>query len=167
MFAPSPPPPHTHRSTPTIWCQWPGYYFLCSGGEPTKVVVVDLKVKNRSQKMSQEQSEEVYGVVETEIGPLMTKPRKLRWIFVRFDLQLLSHLEGDELNVALLVPEVKRATQAGLVGALTENYGSPGRLADYQRQFERMTCQEGELCTALTSWQCSPGDSHSGNYGSM
>ena len=34
-------------------------------------------------------------------------------------LQLLSHLEGDTLNVALLVPEVNRATQTGLVGALT------------------------------------------------
>ena len=59
-------------------------------------------------------------------------------------LQLLSHVEGDALNVALLVPEVKRATRAGLVGALTEHYGSPGRLADYGRQFERTTRQEGE-----------------------
>ena len=59
-------------------------------------------------------------------------------------LQLLSHLEGDALNVTLLVPEVKRATWAGLVGALTEHYGSPGRLADYRQQFERMTVQEGE-----------------------
>ena len=30
-----------------------------------------------------------------------------------------SHLEGDASNVALFVPEVKRATWAGLVGALT------------------------------------------------
>ena len=46
-------------------------------------------------------------------------------------LQLLSHLEGDALNVALLVPESKRATQIELVGTLTAHYGSPGRLADY------------------------------------
>ena len=46
--------------------------------------------------------------------------------------------------MALLVPEVNRATRAGLVGALTEHYGSPGWLADYQRQFERMTRHEGE-----------------------
>ena len=59
-------------------------------------------------------------------------------------LQLLSHLEGDALNVALLVPESKRATQVGLVGALTAHYGSPGRLADYRRQFERMTQTAGE-----------------------
>ena len=54
------------------------------------------------------------------------------------DLQLLSHLEGDTLNVALLVPESKRVTQAGLVGALSVHYGSPGRLAD-RRQFEKTT----------------------------
>ena len=34
-------------------------------------------------------------------------------------LQLLSQLWGDALNVALLVPELKRATRAGLVGALS------------------------------------------------
>ena len=59
-------------------------------------------------------------------------------------LQLLSHLEGDVLNVALLVPEAKRATRTRLVGALTEHYESSGRLADYRRQFERMARQEGE-----------------------
>ena len=35
-------------------------------------------------------------------------------------LQLLSHLEGDALNVALLVTEAQRATQIGLVSALTD-----------------------------------------------
>ena len=38
-------------------------------------------------------------------------------------LQLLSHLEGDALIVTLLVPKIK---------------------ADYRRQFERTTRQEGE-----------------------
>ena len=59
-------------------------------------------------------------------------------------LQLLSHLEGDALNVALLVPEVRRATRTGLVGELTEHYGSPGRLVDYQRQFEKTPRKERE-----------------------
>ena len=68
-------------------------------------------------------------------------------------LQLLSHLEGDALNVALLVPEARRgeasgkprrATRTGLVWALTEHYGSLGRLADYRRQFEKTTRKEGE-----------------------
>ena len=34
------------------------------------MVVVDLKVKNRSRKMSREQSEQEDGVVETEVGPV-------------------------------------------------------------------------------------------------
>ena len=38
-------------------------------------------------------------------------------------LQLLSHLEGEALNVALLVPEIRRATHVGLVRALTAHYG--------------------------------------------
>ena len=59
-------------------------------------------------------------------------------------LQLPSHLEGDALNVALLVPETRRATHVGLVGALTAHYGSPGRLADYHRQFEKTTRQPEE-----------------------
>ena len=59
-------------------------------------------------------------------------------------IQLLSHLEGDALNVALLVPESKRATQAGLVGAFSAHYRSPGRLADYQCQFKRTTRMVGE-----------------------
>ena len=59
-------------------------------------------------------------------------------------LQFLSHLEGDALNVALLVTEAKRAMRIGLVGALTEHYGSPGWLADYRRQFEKTARKEGE-----------------------
>ena len=59
-------------------------------------------------------------------------------------LQLLSHLEGDALNVALLVPESRQASQVGLVGALSAHYGSPRRLADYRRQFERTTRTFGE-----------------------
>ena len=52
------------------------------------------------------------------------------WDDAMLALQLLSHLEGDALNVALVVPEVKMATRVGLLGALKEHYGSPGRLAD-------------------------------------
>ena len=56
-------------------------------------------------------------------------------------LQLLSHLEGDAINVALLVPVPCRASR---VGALLAHYGSPGRLADYRRQFEKATRTAGE-----------------------
>ena len=54
-------------------------------------------------------------------------------------LQLFSHLEGDALNVAHLVPLARRLSRSGLVDALTAHYGSPGRLADNRRQFERTT----------------------------
>ena len=59
-------------------------------------------------------------------------------------LQLFSHLEGDALNVAHLVPLARRLSRSGLVDALTAHYGSPGRLADYRRQFERTTRTIGE-----------------------
>ena len=59
-------------------------------------------------------------------------------------LQLFSHLEGDALNVAHLVPLARRLSRSGLVDALTAHYGSPGQLADYRRQFERTTRTIGE-----------------------
>ena len=59
-------------------------------------------------------------------------------------LQLFSHLEGDALNVAHLVPLARRLSRSGLVDALTAHYGSPGRLADCRRQFERTTRKVGE-----------------------
>ena len=76
-------------------------------------------------------------------------------------LQLLSHLEGDALNVALLVPVSRRTSRTGLVDALSAHYGSPGRLADYRRQFEKMTRSAGEdpsiFSIALeTYWPLSP-----------
>ena len=59
-------------------------------------------------------------------------------------LQLFSHLEGNALNVAHLVPLARRLSRSGLVDALTAHYGSPGRLADYRRQFERTIGTVGE-----------------------
>ena len=59
------------------------------------------------------------------------------WDDATASFQLLSHLEGHVLNLALLVPEMWWATRVGLVGTLTAHYGSPGRLADYRRQFEK------------------------------
>ena len=38
-------------------------------------------------------------------------------------LQLLSHLEGDALNVALLVPMARWTSRTGLVDALSAHYG--------------------------------------------
>ena len=52
------------------------------------------------------------------------------WDGVTSALQLLSHLNGDALNVALLVPETQRVLSGVLLRALLEHYGSPGRLAN-------------------------------------
>ena len=49
-------------------------------------------------------------------------------------LQLLSHLEGDALNVTLLVSMSRRTSRTVLVDALSAHYGSPGILADHRRQ---------------------------------
>ena len=50
------------------------------------------------------------------------------WDRVTAALQLVSHLEEDALNVALLVPESEQVLPGVLVGALAllENYGSRG-----------------------------------------
>ena len=52
-------------------------------------------------------------------------------------LLLLSHLEGDALNVTLLVS--RQTSRTGLVDALSAHYGSPGRLADYRCQIAKAT----------------------------
>ena len=54
-------------------------------------------------------------------------------------LQLFSHLEGEALNVALLMPEGERANREGL----SHYYCSPGRLAVFRRKFESVTCRTG------------------------
>ena len=68
------------------------------------------------------------------------------WDEVTAALQLVAHLEGDALNVALLVPESQRVLPGVLVGALSGimHYGSPGRLAEYRRQFEIVSRSPGD-----------------------
>ena len=66
------------------------------------------------------------------------------WDDATVALQLLSHLEGDALNVALLVPMARWTSRTGLVDTLSAHYGSPGRLADYRRQFEKTTSSAGD-----------------------
>ena len=60
------------------------------------------------------------------------------WEDVTAALQLLSHLDGDALNVALLVPESQRAVPEFLINSLSDHYNSPGRRAEYKRQFQRV-----------------------------
>ena len=66
------------------------------------------------------------------------------WDRVTAALQLVSHLEGDALNVALLVLASQRVLPGVLMGALSEHYGSPGRLAEYRQQFERASRSPGD-----------------------
>ena len=57
------------------------------------------------------------------------------WDEVTASLQLVAHLDGEAMNVALLVPESER---------VLPHYASPGRLVRYKRQFERMTRPLGD-----------------------
>ena len=66
------------------------------------------------------------------------------WDDVTAALQLLSHLDGDALNVALLVPESQRVLPGFLVKSLSDHYSSPGRLAEYKRQFQRAFRRPGD-----------------------
>ena len=59
------------------------------------------------------------------------------WDGVTAALQLLSHLDGDALNVALLVPESRRVVPGFLIKSLSDHYNAPGRLAGYKHQFQR------------------------------
>ena len=54
-------------------------------------------------------------------------------------LQLFAHLEGQALNIALLMPEGERANWECLSQGLSDYYNSPGRLAVFRRRFESTT----------------------------
>ena len=66
------------------------------------------------------------------------------WDDVTAALQLLSHLDGDALNVALLVPESQRLLPGFLVKSLSVHYSFPGWLAEYKRQFKRASRGPGD-----------------------
>ena len=69
---------------------------------------------------SWEQYQQVFDVIVLSNG----------WDDATAALQLLSHLQGDALNVALLIPMSRRTSRKGLADALSAHCGSPGRLAD-------------------------------------
>ena len=69
-------------------------------------------------------------------------------------LQLLSHLQGDALSVALLTPMPLQATRKELTEALSSHYGSPGRLANYRREFDKTVRKMGRiLLTLRLNWK--------------
>ena len=59
-------------------------------------------------------------------------------------LQLLSHLQDDALSVALLIPMPLLASRRELTDALSSHYGSPGKLANYRREFDKTVRKRGE-----------------------
>ena len=91
-------------------------------------------VPRYSGKSSWEQYRQVFEAIVCSNG----------WDDVTAALQLLSHLDGDTLNVALLVPESQRVLSGVLMRSLSEHYGSPGRLAEYKRQFRRAFRRPGD-----------------------
>ena len=60
-------------------------------------------------------------------------------------LQLLSHLHDDALSVALLIPMPLQASRKELTDALSSHYGSPGRLANYRREFDKNVRKMGKI----------------------
>ena len=101
---------------------------------PRQVAFTSTQVPKFAGVTSWEQYQQVFDATVLSNG----------WDDATAALQLLSHLKGDALNVALLVPESRRASQVELVGVLTAHYGSPGRLANSLHQFERTTRTAGE-----------------------
>ena len=91
-------------------------------------------VPRYSRKSNWEQHREVFEAIVRSNG----------WDDVTAALQLLSRLDGDALNVALLVPESRRVVPGFLIKSLSDNYSSPGRLADYKRQFQRAFRRPGD-----------------------
>ena len=91
-------------------------------------------VPRYSGKSNWEQYREVFEAIVCSIG----------WDDVTAALQLLSHLDGDALNVALLVPESRRVVPGILVRSLSDHYNAPGRLAEYKRQFQRAFRRPGD-----------------------
>ena len=89
--------------------------------KPRHVTYTSTKVPRFEGTTSWEQYRQVFDAIVLSNG----------WDDATAALQLLSHLTGDTLNVALLVPAPRRASRVGLVDVLTAHYGSPGRLADY------------------------------------
>ena len=69
--------------------------------------------------------------------------RSNEWSPMTAALQLFAHLDGEALNVALLMPVKQRERWKDLVDGLSDYYDSPGRLAVVRRRFESASHRSG------------------------
>ena len=99
-----------------------------------QAALTTTKVPWFSGSTSWEQYQQVFDAIALSNG----------WGDATTALQLLSHLQGDALSVALLMPMPRRASRKELTDALSSYYGSPGRLATYRRQFDKTARKPGE-----------------------
>ena len=100
-----------------------------SGGRPPASEAVGVHI-DASPRYSGESNWEQYREVFEAIVSLNG------WDGVTAALQLLSHLDGAALNIALLVPESRRVVPEFLIMSLSDHYNAPGCLAGYKHQFQ-------------------------------
>ena len=65
------------------------------------------------------------------------------WSEATAALQLFAHLDGEALDVALLMPVEEREQWEDLSNGPLEYYNSPGRLAVFRRRFESASRRPG------------------------
>ena len=58
-------------------------------------------------------------------------------------LQLFAHLDGEALNVALLMPVEEKEQWTTFARGVSDYFNSPGRLAAVRRRFESASCRPG------------------------
>ena len=83
-------------------------------------------VPKSSGKSSWEQYGQVFAAIACSNG----------WSPTTAALQLFAHLDGEALNVALLMPVEEREQWTALARGISNYFNSPGRLAAVRRRFE-------------------------------
>ena len=101
---------------------------------PRRSGFTSTPVPRYSGESNGEQYREVFEAIVSSNG----------WDGVTAALQLLSHLDGDALNVTLLVPKSRRVVPGFLIKSLSDHYNAPGRLAGYKCQFQRAFWRPGD-----------------------
>ena len=108
----------TRKMTPAVNCR-----------QPRQARFTSTPVPRYSGKSNWEQYRDIFEAIVCSNG----------WDDVTAALQLLSHLDGDALNVALLVPESQRVVPGFLINSLSDHYNY-----NYKRQFQRVVRRPGD-----------------------